>query len=115
MILGHLMFYIPTCPTIAHTRGSGHNIDRHSRHNIDIGTVDDINRHSGHNIDRHSVYNIDIGTVGITMIGTSESFGFSIRPIARIFQRGFTWMSALYVCIHKHARLGACPQKMFRN
>ena len=28
------------------------------------------------------------------------------RPIARIIRRGATWVSDVYVCMHKHARLG---------
>ena len=35
------------------------------------------------------------------------------RPVARIFRRGVTWMSVVYVYIHKHAGLGACsPRKL---
>ena len=28
------------------------------------------------------------------------------RPIARIFRREITWVSDVYVCMHKHVRLG---------
>ena len=43
----------------------------------------------------------------------------NIRPVARIFRRRVTWMSDVYVCMHKHARLGVSGgmlhQEMFRN
>ena len=29
-----------------------------------------------------------------------------VRPVARICSRGVTWKCDLYVCLHKHARLG---------
>ena len=39
------------------------------------------------------------------------------RPIDRIFRRGVTWVSDVYVCMHKHARLegsrGMLPQENF--
>ena len=42
-----------------------------------------------------------------------------VRPIARICRRGVIWVSDLYVCVHKHARLGGSggmlPQEIFRN
>ena len=28
-----------------------------------------------------------------------------IRPVARIFRRGVTWASNVYVCMHKHGRV----------
>ena len=41
------------------------------------------------------------------------------RPIARTYRRGVTWMSDMYVHMHKDARLGglgACsPRKLFFN
>ena len=41
------------------------------------------------------------------------------QAIARIFTRGVTWMSDVYVYMHKHARLGGSrgmlPQEIFRN
>ena len=41
-----------------------------------------------------------------------------IRPIARIFRRGVTSVSDMYVCMHKHARVGggrvgACSPRKF--
>ena len=39
--------------------------------------------------------------------------------IARIVRMGVTWVSDVYVCMHKHARLGGSgdmlPQEKFRN
>ena len=41
------------------------------------------------------------------------------KPVARICKRGVTWTSDLYVCIHKHARIGPpegmLPQEIFRK
>ena len=42
-----------------------------------------------------------------------------VRPIARIFRRGVTWMYDVYVYMHKHERLGGSggmlPQEIFLN
>ena len=34
------------------------------------------------------------------------SLDIVVRPVARTFRTGVTWMSDVYVCMHKHARLG---------
>ena len=43
---------------------------------------------------------------------------YCFRPVARIFRRGVTWVSDVYVCMHKHARLGGSggmlPHENFR-
>ena len=45
--------------------------------------------------------------------------GTGLRPVARIFERGVTWVSDVYVCMYNHARQGGSggmlPQEIFRN
>ena len=42
-----------------------------------------------------------------------------VRPVARIFARGVTWVSDVYVCMYNHAKLEGCgdmlPQEIFRE
>ena len=37
--------------------------------------------------------------------GTSTCNYNIVRPVARIFRRGVTWVCDVYICMHKHARL----------
>ena len=78
----------------------------------------------------HHIYTRDVATCilvdfhydhSVSCILTQNLDGIiNVRPVARICRRGVTWMSDLYVCVHKHAGLyrgcgGMLPQQIFRN